>query len=84
MALQAALTGQGLTLCGLSLVIDNLASGQLVAPLGPASASRASYSYRLLHANAQRRPAIQDTFVRWLRFEAAKTAAQMADFLRHG
>lgn len=81
MAVQAALDGQGVALSGLVLVIDDLLSGRLVAPLGPTSALRAPYAYRMVIAPARHATSVQSTFVRWIKDEARKSRKAMNDFV---
>ena len=81
MAIQAALDGQGVALCGLTLVIDDLVAGHLVAPLRSASAVKTDFAYRMVWATARRQSATQKTFMRWIEEEAAKTNEVIADFL---
>ncbi len=81
MALQATLDGQGVAFCGLSLVIDDLTSGRLIAPLGPESAVLASYAYQMVSSPFRRPTPIQETFVGWIEEEAGKTGDLMAKFL---
>ena len=81
MALQAALDGQGVALCGLILAVDDLLSGRLVAPLGPTSALRAPYAYRLVIAPARRKLPLHTTFIRWIKNEARKSRKAISAFL---
>ncbi len=84
MALQAALDGQGVTINGLVLVIDDLVEGRLVAPLGPGSAVKQRFAYRLVYAPLRHPTAIRTTFLQWVNAEAVKTKSLMADFLSAG
>ena len=81
MALEAALNGQGVTLCGLSLVIDDLSAGRLVAPLGAISAQRTQSAYRVVQSSTRIPPNIQTTFIHWIKAEARNTNALVATFL---
>ncbi len=81
MAIQAALDGQGVALSGLIIVIDDLLAGRLVAPLGPSSALKAPYAYRVVMAQARRKIVVQSSFIRWLRDEASASRDAMAGFL---
>ncbi len=81
MAIQAALDGQGVALCGLTLVIDDLVAGRLVAPLRSASAVKTNFAYRMICATARRQSSTQKTFMRWIEEEAAQTMDVIADFL---
>jgi hypothetical protein len=82
MALQATLDGQGVAFCGLSLVIDDLVSGKLIAPMGPGSATKAGYAYQIVHSRVRRQTSIHKTFTRWIQFEASKTNELITNFLQ--
>ena len=81
MALEATRNGQGVALCGLSLVIDDLLAGKLIAPLGPASAVQSQSAYRLVQAPSRQLSDMQITFIRWIKTEASKTRQDLDDFL---
>lgn len=81
MALQAAYDGQGVALCGLTLVIDDLVTGRLVIPFRPASPVKTDYAYRLVHSPVRRPSATQATFTRWIEQEARATKDQIAGYL---
>lgn len=81
MAIQAALDGQGVALCGLALTIDDLAAGRLVAPFQPGSAVKTRYAYRLVYSANRNPPAIQRNFMRWIMEEATRTQSLMARYL---
>lgn len=81
MALQAAVNGQGVALCGLTLVFDDLVAGRLVAPLGPGSAVKPHYAYRIINTPRRLQSEIQTVFIRWIKAEASKTRERIADFL---
>ena len=82
MALQATLNGQGVAFCGLSLVIDDLVSGKLIAPMGPGSATKAGYAYQIVHSPVRRQTSIHKTFTRWIKLEASKTNELITNFLQ--
>ena len=82
MALQATLDGQGVAFCGLSLVIDDLVSGKLIAPLGASSATKVSYAYQMVTSPIRRQSSIHKTFVRWIKLEASTTSKLIAKFLQ--
>jgi len=81
MAIEAALNGQGVTLCGLTLVIDELVAGRLVAPLGAESAVETRGTYRINHSPSRHQSATQTMFIRWIEVEASKTRESIASFL---
>jgi len=78
MALQAAFDGQGVALCGLTLVIDDLVAGRLTAPYRPIGAVRTAYAYRLVTSPVRHRSATQATFMRWIQQEAKITREQIS------
>ena len=82
MALQAVQDGQGVLLCGLTLVIDDLIAERLVTPLGPGIAVKTDYDYRLVSAPRRWRSAIETIFKRWIEQEAETTRADIAAFAR--
>ncbi len=78
--IQAALTGQGLTLARTPLVASALAAGELVEPL-PKLRIDSPMSYWLILAQTSTRtivPPHVQTFVDWVQSEAAETRGQMA------
>lgn len=82
MALQATLDGQGVAFCGLSLVIDDLVSGKLIAPMGACSASKVNYSYQIVRSPTRRQSSVQNTFVRWVNLEASATSELITEFIK--
>ena len=81
MALQAAFDGQGIALCGLTLVIGDLMAGRLVVPYRPARAMKTGYAYRLVSSPGRRQSATQATFMRWIEQEAQTTRDQISGYL---
>lgn len=81
MAVEAALNSQGVTLCGLTLVIDDLLEGRLIAPLGADSVVKTRSTYRIIHSPTRHQSEIQTTFIRWIKAEASKTRESIARFL---
>jgi LysR family transcriptional regulator, glycine cleavage system transcriptional activator len=81
MALQAALDGQGVALCGLTLVIDDLVAGTLVAPFRPVRAVRTAYAYGLVYSPVRHQSATQRTFMRWIEQEAQDTRERISRYL---
>jgi len=75
---QAALAGGGVALGRLPLIIDSLARGELVEPLGPAHRLVSPFTYWLIDLASQRdtRPEVA-AFAQWLREQAALTQQQM-------
>jgi len=83
MALQAAFDGQGVALCGLTLVIDDLRTGRLVTPYRPVRAVKTDYAYRLVTSRARRQSATQAIFIQWIEQEAKLTREQIAAYRSH-
>lgn len=73
MAIQAALDGQGILLCGMTLVLDDLITGRLITPFSPGIVVKAHYVYRVIFSPVRQRMAIQNTFVDWIQAEAKKS-----------
>lgn len=73
--LQAALSGQGLVLCGVTEAFAALDEGRLVMPFGPGMASRTGYAYRLLSLPGAGMTPLQRRFRRWV----GETAAAFRD-----
>jgi len=71
-AIDAAVSGQGLALGRLPLVVDDLASGRLIVPFDVHGAS--SYAYYLIRPHRSRRSKALDRVVSWLLTEAETTA----------
>ena len=81
MALEATLNGQGIALCGLTLVIDDIVAGRLIAPLRADGAVKTRGAYRIVHSPTRHQSATQMTFIRWIKAEASKTRERIAEFL---
>lgn len=81
MALQAAFNGQGIAICGLALVVDDLVAGRLVAPLRSASVAKTHYAYRLVYSPERSQSDAQKKFMRWIKREASKTKDLISGFL---
>jgi len=78
LALEAVRQNVGFFLCGLSLVLDDLASGRAVLPFSAKQHLQAPYPYVLTVQSSQgARPQLQ-RFLDWLRQQASDTAAQIA------
>lgn len=77
-ALEAARENVGFLVCGLSLVLQDLASGAVVRPFPVSQSLPAPHPYRMqLRADAGKRPQVQ-RFIDWLRDEAGATQREMA------
>ena len=78
---QAALAGQGVALARLPLVADMLARGELVEPFGPSGRQDAGTAYWVAATAVGRERADVQTFVAWVRAQAALTRAAIGDVL---
>jgi LysR family glycine cleavage system transcriptional activator len=76
-ALEAARLNAGFLLCGLSLVLPDIAAGRVVCPFPMARHLRAPHPFRMqLRADAEKRPQVQ-RFAAWLRGTAQDTRRQI-------
>ncbi|MBW8640663.1 LysR family transcriptional regulator [Hoeflea sp. WL0058] len=64
--LQAAVSGQGLVLCGITEAYDSVVSGQLIMPFGPDKRMTTEYRYRLLWLKDRNLGALQRSFRDWI------------------
>lgn len=64
--LQAALSGQGLVLCGLVEASEAVSSGRLVVPFGLQRSVATGYRYRLLWLRDRRFTPVQEAFRTWV------------------
>ncbi len=79
--LQAALSGQGLVLCGITEAHDSLAGGQLILPFGPARYVQTGYRYRLLSISGRVMSPQQRRFCDWTIEQAAGFRKTVGDLL---
>lgn len=77
--LQAAMSGQGLVLCGLVEAHDAISAGRLAVPFGTARAIPTGYRYRLLWIRDRRLTRAQAAFRDWLIETARDFAAANPD-----
>jgi LysR family glycine cleavage system transcriptional activator len=75
---QAAISGQGLALARLALVVDALARGDLVEPFGAAGRVASPFSYWLVRWEGRRERPELEAFESWLLSEARDTGARIA------
>lgn len=74
-AIRAMKSNVGMIICGLSLLENELGSGEVIMPFGPAPGSWASHEYQLVcAANSLKKPMVQ-AFRDWLVEEAELTAS---------
>ena len=81
MALRSLYDGHGLHLAQLTVTLDGLISGRLVAPFGVSKCVRPSYRYSLIDMNADRRSSLQSDFRDWIVDEAMKTRKAMDAYI---
>jgi LysR family transcriptional regulator, glycine cleavage system transcriptional activator len=80
---QAALAGQGVALARVALVVESLARGELVEPLGPAGRLRSPYAYWLVRWPGRHdRPGVAAVEA-WLLEQAAATRAAVGEAEGH-
>ncbi len=79
LALEAVRANVGFLVCGLSLVLEDLAKGTIVLPFAVSQHMVAPHPYRLsVRPEAENRPQVA-RFLRWLRSEAEATQRQLQD-----
>jgi len=78
MALQAAVEGQGIVLCGLSFSLDEILAGRLVAPFGADCVSKTRFAYDLVYLPAREKHPVFVAFQKWIK-ERAKESKQLTD-----
>ena len=78
MALQAAVQGQGIVLCGITFSIDEILAGNLVAPFGARCVSKTRFTYDLVYLPARAKHPAFVSFQRWIK-ERAKESKQLID-----
>lgn len=82
MALQAAVEGQGVALCGVTYALDEILGGKLLASFGTGCAIKTRYAYDMVYApaRAENRPLM--AFRIWAKGEAEASRQVVADYLR--
>lgn len=79
LALEAVRANVGFLVCGLSLVLEDLAKGTIVLPFPVAQHMVAPHPYRLsVRPEAENRPQVAK-FLRWLRSEAEATQGRLQE-----
>lgn len=76
--LRAAVTGQGLVLCGIVEAYHAIEDGQLIVPFGFERRCQTSYCYWLVHVEGRRLSKVQRKFVSWIE-DVAKAFRQDLD-----
>lgn len=77
--IQAALAGQAVALARVALVSEQLRSGDLVEPFGPAARSHSPYAYWLLQAKQSQPRAEVQQFCSWILEQAAQTRRDVGE-----
>lgn len=81
-ALEAVRNNVGFLVCGLALVLQDVAAGSVELPFPPQQHIAARHPYRLaLRSEAESRPQVA-RFLSWLRTESAQTARQLAQAIQ--
>lgn len=73
LALQAAVEGQGIALCGITFALDDILAGRLCIPFGAHSAFRTDFGYDLVFMSAGAGRGSLRAFQRWIKTEAEET-----------
>jgi len=81
MALQAAVEGQGVALCGITYAIDDVHSGRLCAPFGTDSAIQTQYGYDIVVAPARAEHPVILAFRKWLECEVKLSQKRIAEYM---
>ena len=81
LALRAMYAGNGVLPAQLSIVLPDILSGRLVAPIGPERCAWTGYPYRLIVLNGGAMPPLHKSFIAWLRRESEKSSAAMEAYL---
>lgn len=77
LALQAAVEGQGIALCGITFAIEEILAGRLSIPFGTQSALRTDFGYDLVFRRAGAERGALQAFQRWIGTEAQETRFQI-------
>ncbi|RQO53672.1 LysR family transcriptional regulator [Paucibacter sp. KBW04] len=77
--IQAALAGQAVALARVALVSEQLRSGDLVEPFGPAARTHSPYAYWLLQAQQSQPRAEVQQFCAWILEQAAQTRLDVGE-----
>lgn len=73
LALQAAVEGQGIALCGITYALDEVLAGRLCIPFGARSAIQTDFGYDLVFRSSGAERVALRAFQRWIRIEAEET-----------
>jgi len=80
-ALRSLFAGHGIHLAQLSIAIEPIASGELVAPFGPRCCMQTGYPYRLYRFGSGELSGLHRAFVSWMQSLARETESKMHSFL---
>ena len=81
MALEAAVDGQGVALCGLSYSLDEILAGNLIAPFGTESISTTRFGYDCVYSPTAADRPLHLAFRKWIRREASESRKLISKFL---
>jgi LysR family glycine cleavage system transcriptional activator len=82
MALQAAVEGQGVALCGISFALDEISVGKLVAPFDTNCAIKTDNNYDLVYPKTNSLTDAQIEFLEWVKKEASTTRQLTGSYLK--
>lgn len=80
-ALQAAVEGQGIALCGITYALDEILAGKLCAPCGTNCAVRTEYAYDIVYTQTRAERHTIRAFRRWIKGEAVKSRRSINEYL---
>ena len=81
MALQAAIEGQGIALCGLTFSFDEILAGNLVIPFGADCVRKTRFAYDLVYLPARAKHPAFVSFQKWIKKEAKESKQLTDDYL---
>ena len=81
MALQAAVEGQGVALCGITYALEDVLADNLCAPFGTDCAIQTRYAYDMVYTPARAEHPAVLAFRRWMKYEVKKSQQRIADYL---
>jgi LysR family glycine cleavage system transcriptional activator len=80
-ALQAAIEGQGVALCGVTFAFEDILAGKLCAPLGTECAIKTHYAYDMVYTSVRAESRSVLAFRRWMKQEALKSTQDISEYL---
>jgi len=80
-ALQAAVEGQGIALCGITYALDEILAGKLCAPCGTNCAVRTEYAYDIVYTQTRAERYSVRALRRWIKGEAVISQKSIDEYL---